>query len=712
MSKALREENALRATATAGSAAVPPAAGASASLLPSAAPASPVEGEGLPVGSKAGEGAASGEGGREAVNGSSDGGDHQSAGGGGEGGLTEEGGGGAAGPMASAEPSSSLPAEAPPPSADKACAAPETAAGYGASVDFWALGVLMYEMMTGDPPFRDRSRRELYRKILHARLVFPKHLSPAAVSLLKGLLERRIDRRLGCGPHGVAALKAHIFFAGLDWSALARRAVPAPIQLDISGPTDYRHFDAELTALPLDLDIAAVKKKEDAAAAAAAATAAAPRGLGVGAAQPSLQDPLASPLMKGLAGGGSRGNDSLPPDLDLGGAAAAPVPTPDALFIPDFAWTNTSALAEMEALIVADAGALAEGAADERLRGAAAAAAADASKHGVDLLLPADRLQALLRDRRTLAAATATATASSSAPSAGLRLKISAHAHGIAASSAPSPRSPRDDEGGFLVCSTPSPLAEKTAGGSQAGGARRAAATTGSSLAGAPISVAPLAGAAVAAVKTESAPPAGVVVAVEVPVVLPSPASLRTAEHATAAPLAEAAVAVYVPTVVSPSLQTTNARESSAPVFIHTPVIFERPFAESLVPLPASSSTFSGASSSILTGAAAAAASLALFTQPPHKMKAAAATPLALSTPVVTKAPPPGSWAARVTTAPTPRAPPTAQAASIAQQPTLPIAAMQWPTLAAGPSTVVASTNKFWATRLRADAPEWIPGGP
>jgi hypothetical protein len=87
--------------------------------------------------------------------------------------------------------------------------------------------------MTGDAPFRDRSKRELYRKILTEKVAFPKYLSPAAVSLIKGLLERNVDRRLGCGrstmfeTKGIPALKAHAFFRGLDWDALARRAVPA-----------------------------------------------------------------------------------------------------------------------------------------------------------------------------------------------------------------------------------------------------------------------------------------------------------------------------------------------------------------------------------------------------------------------------------------------------------------------------------------------------
>ena len=83
--------------------------------------------------------------------------------------------------------------------------------GYGRSVDMWALGALAYEMLTGEAPFYDKARKELYRKIMGqtGRLTFPKFMSPAAVSLIKALLERNVDKRLGCGPGvGAAAVGA------------------------------------------------------------------------------------------------------------------------------------------------------------------------------------------------------------------------------------------------------------------------------------------------------------------------------------------------------------------------------------------------------------------------------------------------------------------------------------------------------------------------
>jgi len=145
-----------------------------------------------------------------------------------------------------------------------------TYAGYGRSVDFWALGALAFEMMTGDAPFRDRNKRELYRKILTEKVTFPRYLSPAAVSLLKGLLERNVDKRLGCGrstrfeTRGVAALKNHAFFRGLDWAALERRAVPAVFKVEVAGAHDVRHFDPYFTSMPLSLELGGQEEKDHA----------------------------------------------------------------------------------------------------------------------------------------------------------------------------------------------------------------------------------------------------------------------------------------------------------------------------------------------------------------------------------------------------------------------------------------------------------------
>lgn len=103
--------------------------------------------------------------------------------------------------------------------------APEllTGAGYTKSVDWWTLGVLLYEMLTGLPPFYDENTNDMYRKILTEPLHFPGQeiVPPAARDLLTKLLDRNAEKRLGA--KGAAEIKAHYFFHSIDWRKLLER---------------------------------------------------------------------------------------------------------------------------------------------------------------------------------------------------------------------------------------------------------------------------------------------------------------------------------------------------------------------------------------------------------------------------------------------------------------------------------------------------------
>ena len=61
--------------------------------------------------------------------------------------------------------------------------------GHGMAVDWWAFGVLLYEMMAGFPPFYDEEVTNTYKKILHGRFSFPSHFSVSARDLIRKLLQ-------------------------------------------------------------------------------------------------------------------------------------------------------------------------------------------------------------------------------------------------------------------------------------------------------------------------------------------------------------------------------------------------------------------------------------------------------------------------------------------------------------------------------------------
>lgn len=125
--------------------------------------------------------------------------------------------------------------------------------GHGKAVDWWAMGTLLYEMLTGLPPFYDTNVQRMYHKILHDPLKFPKgdkqQLSEPARDILRGLLERRVAARLGSGSTGAEEVKRSSFFSTLDWArVLTREYTPEFRPPASSSETDVRNFDAEFTS--------------------------------------------------------------------------------------------------------------------------------------------------------------------------------------------------------------------------------------------------------------------------------------------------------------------------------------------------------------------------------------------------------------------------------------------------------------------------------
>lgn len=123
--------------------------------------------------------------------------------------------------------------------------------GYTKVVDWWTLGVLFYEMLTGLPPFYDQDTNTMYHKIVQDTLTFPSDMDPEARSLLTGLLERDPKKRLGV--NGASEIKSHPFFAQIDWKYLLNKKYAAPFLPNVASATDTSNFDQEFTSeVPMD----------------------------------------------------------------------------------------------------------------------------------------------------------------------------------------------------------------------------------------------------------------------------------------------------------------------------------------------------------------------------------------------------------------------------------------------------------------------------
>ncbi|XP_077469111.1 protein kinase C epsilon type-like [Stigmatopora argus] len=120
---------------------------------------------------------------------------------------------------------------------------------YGPSVDWWALGVLMYEMMAGQPPFEADNEDDLFESILHDDVLYPVWLSKEAVQILKEFMTKSPSSRLGCvAANGLEdAIKLHPFFRELDWTLLEGRQIQPPFKPRIKTKRDVNNFDQDFT---------------------------------------------------------------------------------------------------------------------------------------------------------------------------------------------------------------------------------------------------------------------------------------------------------------------------------------------------------------------------------------------------------------------------------------------------------------------------------
>ncbi|XP_074598429.1 calcium-dependent protein kinase C-like [Brevipalpus obovatus] len=134
---------------------------------------------------------------------------------------------------------------------------------YARSVDWWAFGVLLFEMLVGQPPFDGEDEEDLFASITEHNVSYPKSLSKEAKEACKGFLIKNPSKRLGCGPQGEIDVRGHPFFRRIDWIKVENREIQPPFIPRVKNPRAAENFDpiftnAKPTLTPSDPSIISI----------------------------------------------------------------------------------------------------------------------------------------------------------------------------------------------------------------------------------------------------------------------------------------------------------------------------------------------------------------------------------------------------------------------------------------------------------------------
>ncbi|XP_064190971.1 ribosomal protein S6 kinase beta-2-like [Anguilla rostrata] len=119
--------------------------------------------------------------------------------------------------------------------------------GHNRAVDWWSLGALMYDMMTGSPPFTAENRKKTIDKILKCKLSLPPYLTPDARDMIKRLLKKNSAQRLGSSKADCGDIQKHPFFRHINWDDLLNKRVEPPYKPSLQSDEDVSQFDSRFT---------------------------------------------------------------------------------------------------------------------------------------------------------------------------------------------------------------------------------------------------------------------------------------------------------------------------------------------------------------------------------------------------------------------------------------------------------------------------------
>ncbi|KAK7590415.1 hypothetical protein V9T40_002028 [Parthenolecanium corni] len=128
--------------------------------------------------------------------------------------------------------------------------APEvlTETSYTRAVDWWGLGVLIFEMLVGESPFPGDDEEEVFDSIVNDEVRYPRYLSLESIAIMRRLLRKNPERRLGSSEKDAEDVKKQAFFRNINWEDLLMRKIRPPFVPTVTSVEDVRNFDEEFTS--------------------------------------------------------------------------------------------------------------------------------------------------------------------------------------------------------------------------------------------------------------------------------------------------------------------------------------------------------------------------------------------------------------------------------------------------------------------------------
>ena len=135
--------------------------------------------------------------------------------------------------------------------------------GYDKTVDWWSLGCIFYEMLTGKLPFKIKGN-VIDPDVFQEKIFFNENMNPLIVDLISQLLSINPKKRLGYGESDAKQIKEHQFFNDADWNKYLNKEIEPPFVPDLEGELDLKYFDKMFTDEPLNSNRTTINSRSNA----------------------------------------------------------------------------------------------------------------------------------------------------------------------------------------------------------------------------------------------------------------------------------------------------------------------------------------------------------------------------------------------------------------------------------------------------------------